>query len=77
LGFIIPIGLSSDLKGPSMIFLIISYWIFAIPFGYFLTNYGMVNPLGAEGMWISMVLGLIIFSIFIFNRLRTVSSKYI
>ena len=60
-----------------MIFLIISYWIFAIPFGYFLTNYGMVNPLGAEGMWISMVLGLIIFSIFIFNRLRTVSSKYI
>jgi len=60
-----------------MIFLIISYWIFAIPFGYFLTNYGIVNPLGAEGMWISMVLGLIIFSIFIFNRLRMVSSKYI
>ena len=60
-----------------MIFLIISYWIFAIPFGYFLTNYGIVNPLGAEGMWISMVLGLILFSIFIFNRLRTVSSKYI
>ena len=50
-------------------------WLFG--FGYFLTNYGMVNPLGAEGMWISMVLGLIIFSIFIFNRLRTVSSKYI
>ena len=61
-----------------MVFLIISYWIiFAIPFGYFLTNYGITNPLGAEGMWISMILGLLIFSMFIFNRLRTVSSKYI
>ena len=60
-----------------MVFLIISYWIFAIPFGYFLTNYGIANPLGAEGMWISMILGLLIFSMFIFNRLRTVSSKYI
>ena len=60
-----------------MVFLIISYWIFAIPFGYFLTNYGLTNPLGAEGMWISMILGLLIFSMFIFNRLRTVSSRYI
>ena len=60
-----------------MVFLIISYWIFAIPFGYFLTNYGIANPLGAEGMWISMILGLLIFSMFIFNRLRIVSSKYI
>ena len=60
-----------------MVFLIISYWIFAIPFGYFLTNHGLTNPLGAEGMWISMILGLLIFSMFIFNRLRIVSSRYI
>jgi len=60
-----------------MVFLIISYWIFAIPLGYFLTNYGFTKPLGAEGMWISMIMGLILFSIFIFNRLRLVSSRYI
>jgi len=60
-----------------MVFLIISYWVFAIPLGYFLTNYGFTKPLGAEGMWISMIMGLILFSIFIFNRLRLVSSRYI
>jgi MATE family multidrug resistance protein len=60
-----------------MIFLLISYWVFAIPFGYFLTNYGFTKPLGAEGMWISMIMGLILFSIFIFNRLKLVSSRYV
>ena len=60
-----------------MIYLIISYWIFAIPFGYFLTNYSFTEPLGAEGMWIGMILGLIIFSIFIFNRLGKVSLEFI
>ena len=60
-----------------MVFLVISYWIFAIPLGYFLTNYGLTKPLGAEGMWISMIMGLILFSIIIFNRLRLVSSRYI
>lgn len=60
-----------------MVFLLISYWIFAIPLGYFLTNYGFTKPLGAEGMWISMIMGLVLFSVFIFNRLRLVSSRYI
>lgn len=60
-----------------MVFLLISYWIFAIPLGYFLTNYGFTKPLGAEGMWISMIMGLVLFSLFIFNRLRLVSSRYI
>lgn len=60
-----------------MVFLVISYWIFAIPLGYFLTNYGLTKPLGAEGMWISMIIGLILFSIIIFNRLRLVSSRYV
>ena len=60
-----------------MIYLIISYWIFAIPFGYFLTNRGFNEPLGAEGMWIGMIIGLVIFSIFIFIRLRLISSRFI
>ena len=60
-----------------MIFIIISYWIFAIPLGYYLTNFGFFEPMGAAGMWVSMILGLILFSIFIFIRLKLVSSRYI
>ena len=60
-----------------MIYIIISYWIFAIPFGYFLTNFGFTVALGAKGMWMGMILGLIIFSIFIFYRLRLISSRFI
>jgi len=33
--------------------------------------------MGAEGMWISMILGLIVFSALIFTRLRFISSRYI
>ena len=60
-----------------MIFIVISYWIFAIPLGYYLTNFGFFEPMGAAGMWVSMILGLILFSIFIFIRLKLVSSRYI
>jgi MATE family multidrug resistance protein len=60
-----------------MIYLIISYWIFAIPFGYFLTNYGFTGALGAEGMWIGMIVGLVIFSFFIFTRLKLITLRFI
>ena len=60
-----------------MIYLIISYWIFAIPFGYFLTNYGFTSALGAEGMWIGMIVGLVIFSFFIFTRLKLITLRFI
>ena len=42
-----------------MIYLIIAYWIFALPIGYYLTYYGIENPLGAHGMWIGMIFGLL------------------
>ena len=45
-----------------MILLFISYWIFAMPIGYFLTNTGFNKPLGAAGMWYGMIIGLSIFS---------------
>jgi len=61
----------------TMVFLVISYWVFAIPFGYFLTYYGINEPMGASGMWISMIVGLIIFSLLITSRLRKVSYNYI
>ena len=57
----------------TMVFLVISYWIFAIPFGYFLTYYGINEPMGASGMWVSMIVGLVIFALLITSRLRKVS----
>ncbi len=61
----------------TMVFLVIAYWIFAIPFGYFLTYYGINEPMGAGGMWISMIVGLVIFALLISSRLRKVSSDLI
>ena len=53
-----------------MVLLLISYWIFAMPIGYFLTNFGFTAPLGAQGMWFGMIIGLTIFSILSLFRLR-------
>ena len=58
-----------------MILLFISYWIFALPVGYYLTNFGFGNPYGASGMWIGMIIGLSIFSILSILRLRWVTRK--
>ena len=35
----------------TMVFIIIAYWVFAIPFGYYLTYYGINQPMGESGMW--------------------------
>ena len=53
-----------------MILLMISYWIFAMPIGYYLTNFGFGDPLGAKGMWFGMIIGLTIFSFLSIFRLR-------
>ena len=58
-----------------MILLLISYWIFAMPIGYYLTNYGFENPLGAKGMWFGMIIGFSIFSILSILRLRWIIKK--
>ena len=58
-----------------MILLFISYWMFAIPAGYFLTMYGFSEPFGAAGMWVGMIIGLTIFSILSILRLRWVIKK--
>jgi MATE family multidrug resistance protein len=58
-----------------MILLFISYWIFALPTGYYLTNIGFGNPFGASGMWIGMIIGLSIFSLLSIMRLRWVMTK--
>ena len=58
-----------------MILLFISYWMFAIPAGYFLTMHGFESPLGAAGMWIGMIIGLTIFSVLSILRLRWIIRK--
>ena len=58
-----------------MILLFISFWIFAMPIGYFLTNYGFNNPLEAEGMWYGMIVGLTIFAFLAIVRLRWIINK--
>ena len=58
-----------------MILLFISFWIFAMPIGYFLTNYGFNNPLEAKGMWYGMIVGLTIFAFLAIARLRWIINK--
>ena len=60
-----------------MILLMISYWMFAMPIGYYLTNYGFGSPLGARGMWFGMIIGLTIFSVLSVSRLRWVIKRKI
>ena len=60
-----------------MILLMISYWVFAMPIGYYLTNYGFGMPLGAQGMWFGMIIGLTIFSVLSVSRLRWVIKRQI
>ena len=58
-----------------MILLFISYWIFAMPIGYYLTNTGFNKPLGAAGMWYGMIIGLTIFSFLSIGRLNWIIKK--
>ena len=58
-----------------MILLLISYWIFAMPIGFYLTNYGFERPLGAKGMWYGMIIGLSIFSILSIFRLSWIIKR--
>ena len=60
-----------------MILLLISYWIFAMPIGYYLTNVGLSSPMGAKGMWYGMIIGLTIFSFLSIMRLRWIMTSKI
>lgn len=60
-----------------MILLFISYWMFAMPIGYYLTMTGFNQPLGAAGMWYGMIIGLSIFAIMAVFRLRSIIRKSI
>ena len=59
-----------------MILLFISYWIFAMPMGYYLTKIGLNGPMGAAGMWYGMIIGLTIFSFLSIIRLNWIIKKF-
>ena len=59
-----------------MILLLISYWIFALPTGYYL-SVGSTDALGASGMWIAMILGLCIFAVLSIIRLKYINNRFI
>jgi MATE family multidrug resistance protein len=60
-----------------MIITLLVYWFIAIPIGYYLTYYGINTPLGASGMWISMIGGLSVFAVLIILRVQWISKKFI
>ena len=60
-----------------MIITLLVYWFIAIPIGYYLTYYGINTPLGASGMWISMIGGLTVFAVLIILRVQWISKKFI
>ena len=59
-----------------MIITLLVYWFLAIPFGYYLTYYGLSAPLGASGMWIAMIGGLTIFAVLIILRVQWITKKF-
>ena len=60
-----------------MILLFISYWVFAMPMGYYLTKIGLNEPMGAAGMWYGMIIGLTIFSFLSIIRLDWIIKKFV
>ena len=60
-----------------MILLFISYWVFAMPIGYYLTITGFNEPMGVYGMWIGMIIGLSIFSFLSIGRMKWIIQKNI
>ena len=76
----IQVGILGSLRGYKdtyvpMLLLAFTYWIVALPFGYFLTYRGFINPMGASGMWYGMIMGLIIFAALISLRIKMVIRK--
>jgi len=75
------IGAAAALRGYKdsrvpLLMVIVSYWIIGLPLGYSLalTNF-WGTPLGAEGFWISLIIGLSVAALLLGIRLYRVSHK--
>ena len=60
----------------TMVIMIISYWLVALPLGMFLAfNSNGLFPDGAQGIWIGMIFGIIISAVLNSMRLRYKKNK--
>lgn len=56
---------------------ILAYWVIALPLGYLLGLTDVIVPaMGAEGFWISLVVGLVISGLLLSSRLYRVTRHY-
>lgn len=60
-----------DVKYPTML-ITIAYWIIGIPVGYL---FAFVFDMGAAGMWLGLITGLTMASLFLISRFLKVSAK--
>ncbi len=60
-----------DVKVPTLIALL-SYWIVALPVGYLL---GIVFEIGAVGIWLGYVAGLILAAVLLYRRFNYYSAE--
>ncbi len=58
----------------TLLLIIISFWFVGLPLGYYL-GLSADSPLGAEGFWIGLVVGLSINAVLLLIRLKKVSAK--
>jgi multidrug resistance protein, MATE family len=59
----------ADIKIPTWV-TFVAYWVFALPIGYFL---GFKTKLGAQGIWLGLLIGLSISAIFLYWRYKNIT----
>jgi MATE family multidrug resistance protein len=77
----IQIGAAGALRGykdtlVTLVLTVISFWLVGLPLGYYL-GLSQSAPLGAEGFWIGLVVGLSVNAVLLLSRLKLVSRKAI
>lgn len=77
----IQIGAAGALRGykdtmVTLVLTIISFWVVGLPLGYYL-GLSQDAPMGAEGFWIGLVVGLSVNAVLLLARLKFVSHKAI
>ncbi len=58
----------------TLVITLISFWLIGLPLGYYL-GLSQQPPMGAQGFWIGLIVGLTINAVLLLTRLRSVSHK--
>lgn len=59
-----------------LLYAVLAYWVIALPLGYILGLTDLIVPsMGAEGFWISLVVGLVISGVLMTSRLYSIGRK--